>query len=154
MSKAEDNLNRLGIRLPAAPKPIASYVPYVIAGKMVFISGQLPSRDGQIVFKGRLPDEVTVEQGQEAAKLAVINALAVLQKACEGDFKKVDRVVRMGVFVQSENSFKQQSAIANGASDLLMEVFGETGRHVRAAVGVNALPLGATVELELIVQLK
>ncbi len=153
MSAIEANLKRLGITLPAAPNPVAAYVPYVMADHLVFVSGQLPFQDGQLRFSGKIPTVVSVEQGQDAVKLALLNALAVLHSACAGEWSKVDRIVRLGVFVQCAEDFTQQSIVANGASNLLLEIFGQAGRHARAAVGVNALPLGATVELELVARL-
>lgn len=154
MSPIEANLQRLGIVLPAAPKPVAAYVPYVIANHLVVVSGQLPVQNGELKFTGKVPTMISVEHGQQAARLAMINALAVLHSACAGDWTKVDRMVRLGVFVQCEADFIEQATVANGASNLLLEVFGPAGRHARAAVGVNALPLGAAVELELMVQIK
>ncbi len=154
MSAIEANLKRLGITLPAAPNPVAAYVPYVMADHLVFISGQLPFQDGQLQFTGKIPTVVSVEQGQEAAKLALLNALAVLHSACNGEWSKVDRIVRLGVFVQCADDFTRQSIVADGASNLLLEIFGQAGRHARAAVGVNALPLGATVELDLVARLQ
>ena len=154
MGKVDEVLVQLGIVLPAAPKPVASYVPFVRTGQLVFVSGQLPSKEGQVVFVGKVGVQVSVEQGKEAAKLAVINALAVLKDACGGDLDRVVRVVRLGVFVQNESDFTQQSAVANGASDLLVAVLGDAGRHARAAVGTNALPLGAAVEVELIAEIR
>ncbi|NNM87176.1 MAG: RidA family protein [Phycisphaerae bacterium] len=154
MYEVDAHLKRLGIILPDVPTPVAAYVPYVMADHLVFVSGQLPSQDGHLRFVGKIPTAVSVESGQEAAKLALINALAVLHSACAGEWSKVDRVVRLGVFVQCGDDFTQQSTVANGASNLLLEIFGPAGRHARAAVGVNALPLGATVEVELVARLK
>ena len=154
MGLIDSTLAKLGIVLPAAPKPVASYVPFVRTGNLVFISGQLPSAEGKVTCKGAVPSAVTVEVAKDAAKLATINALAVLREACGGDLDQVKRIVRVGVFVQSADGFEQQPAVANGASDLLVAVFGEAGKHARAAVGTNALPLGATVEVELAAELK
>ena len=154
MSQVEANLKRLGIILPGVPTPVAAYVPYVMADHLVFVSGQLPFQDGQLRFIGKIPTTLSMENGQEAAKLALINALAVLHSACAGAWSKVDSVVRLGVFVQCGDDFTQQSTVANGASNLLLEIFGPAGRHARTAVGVNALPLGAAVEVELVARLK
>ena len=150
----DDALKRLGITLPAAPKPVASYVPFVRSGNQVFISGQLPSQDGKVLFAGAVPTAVSPEQGAEAAKLCAINAIAVLKDACVGELSKVVRIVRIGVYVQSADGFDGQPKVANGASDLLVAVFGDVGKHASAAVGVNALPLNAAVELEMVVELK
>jgi len=154
MSAIDDALARLGITLPPAPKPVAAYVPFVQAGDLVFISGQLPSRSGQLVFTGKVPTALPPDQAKEAARLATINALSVLRDACGGNLERVARIVRLGVFVQSHDTFDQQPAVANGASELLVAVFGEAGKHARAAVGVNTLPLNAAVEVELLAQLK
>lgn len=154
MSDIEKNLARLGIILPPAPRPVAAYLPYVQTGSMVFISGQLPSRDGKVLFQGRVPTVQSVEQGCEAARLAAINAVAVLYDACLKDWDRLDRIVKLTVFVACEADFDRQPLVANGASELLVEIFGETGRHARAAVGTNALPMGSTVEVELIASVK
>jgi enamine deaminase RidA (YjgF/YER057c/UK114 family) len=154
MGTVEKALAGLGIVLPGAPKPVGSYVPFVRTGNLVFISGQLPWREGKLSATGAVPTAVSVEQGKEAARVATINALAVLREACEGDLDKVVRVVKVGAFVQSGAGFEQQPQVANGASDLLAAVFGEAGKHARAAVGSIALPLNATVEIELMVEVK
>jgi enamine deaminase RidA (YjgF/YER057c/UK114 family) len=156
MGPFDNAVERLGITLPAAPKPVASYVPFVRTGKLVYISGQLPSKDGKVQATGLVGGAggLSVEQGAEAAKLCAINALAVLKDACNGDLDQVARVIRIGVWVQSANGFDQQSKVANGASDLLVAIFGDAGKHARAAVGTNALPLNAAVEVELLVELR
>jgi enamine deaminase RidA (YjgF/YER057c/UK114 family) len=153
MSYIDDNLKRLEIILPTAPKPVAAYVPSIQAENLIYISGQLPSRDGKVIFTGPVPRALDVLSATQAARLATINALAVLKDAVSGDWSRVVRMVRLGVFVQSESGFAQQPQVANGASDLLLAVFGEAGRHARAAVGAAALPLNAAVEVELIVQI-
>lgn len=149
----DSKLHSLGLSLPEPPKPVASYVPAVRSGNLLFLSGMIPLVNGKIVRTGKLGAEVSVDQGQEDAKTAVLNALAVI-KAEIGSLDKVERIVRMSVFVASANGFTQQPAVGNGVSDLLVEVFGEAGRHARLALGVAELPLGATVELEIIVQVK
>ena len=155
MGPFENALERMGIKLPPAPAPVASYVPCMRAGNLLFISGQLPSKDGKVLFGGAIPTVLSIEQGAEAAKLCAINAIAVLKNACEGfDLNKVIRIVRIGVFVQSADGFAGQPQVANGASDLIAGVFGEFGKHARAAVGVNALPLNAAVELEMVVEMR
>jgi len=154
MGSIEETLEKLGIVLPAAPKPAGAYVPYVRTGNLVVISGQLPGRAGQIVYTGAVPNVVSAEDAREAAKLATINALAVLKEACSGDLERVVRIVRVGVFVQSADGFAGQPGVANGASDLMVAVFGEAGKHARAAVGANALPLNAAVEVEVMAEVK
>ncbi len=147
-------LERLGITLPPAPKPVAAYVPFVCTGNLIFISGQLPFSDGIVKFTGPVPTSLSIEQAAEAARLCTINALSVLRDACSGDLDQVTRIVRIAVFVQSANGFDAQPKVANGASDLLVAIFGEAGKHARAAVGINALPLNASVEVELIAEVK
>ncbi|MGC9259627.1 MAG: RidA family protein [Phycisphaerae bacterium] len=154
MSLIDDAMKRLEIILPAAPKPVAAYVPYVEVGGLVYVSGQLPSRDGKVVCVGSVPTAQDVPIARDAARLATINALAVLRDAVHGDWNRVMRIVRLAVFVQSDPGFAQQPQIANGASDLLLAVFGDSGRHARTAVGAAALPLNATVEVELIAQVR
>jgi len=154
MGRIASKLAELNIVLPAAPKPVASYVAYVKTGNLVYISGQLPSKDGQVQYKGQVPKTATPEDAKVAARLATINALAVLNDACGGDLDKVKRIVRIGVWVQNACGFEGQPAIANGASDLLVEVFGDAGKHARAAVGTNSLPLGAVVEVELLAEVE
>ena len=148
----EERLAELGLTLPEAPRPVGSYVPFVRAGDLVFTSGQLPIRAGRVAVTGKLGATLSVERGAEAARLAVLNAMAQVAAAA-GGLANVARVVRLGVFVNSAAGFTEQAKVANGASDLLVQVFGDAGRHVRAAVGVNELPLDAAVELELLVQL-
>lgn len=144
-------LKALGIELPPPPKPVASYVPAVLAGDLLFLSGILPFRDGQVVITGKLGQEVTVERGAEAASLALLNALAVVKQEL-GSLDRVRRIVRVVGHVASAAGFAQQPAVINGASDLLVQLFGEAGRHARVALGAAELPLHAAIELELLVQ--
>jgi enamine deaminase RidA (YjgF/YER057c/UK114 family) len=154
MPLIDDTLARLGITLPPAPKPVASYVPFVKTGTLVFVSGQLPSRDGRVVHTGPVRTDADLPQAADAARLCTINALAVLKDACGGNLDLVARIVRLGVFVQSDDGFHGQPKVANGASDFLLQVFGDAGRHARAAVGTNTLPLNATVEVELVAEVR
>jgi enamine deaminase RidA (YjgF/YER057c/UK114 family) len=140
-------LAELGWTLPAAPKPIAAYVPAVRTGNLLFVSGQLPMRDGKLLAAGKVPSAVSMELAQKAAGQCAVNALAIVLAEL-GDWNKLARVVRIGVFVQSDGDFFDQAKVANGASELLQQVLGEAGRHARAAVGTNALPLNAAVEIE------
>jgi enamine deaminase RidA (YjgF/YER057c/UK114 family) len=148
----EAKLSELNLTLPAAPKPIAAYVPAVRSGDLLFISGQLPLVDGQPMCEGRVPGQVEIETAQRCAGQCVLNGLAVVRDYLQGDWSKLRRIVRIGVFVQSDDGFAGQSGVANGASELLVELLGEAGRHARAAVGVNALPLNCPVEVELLVE--
>jgi len=147
-------LTALGITLPAAPKPVAAYIPAVRTGNLVFISGQIPMRDGRLVATGPVPSQVAVEAAAEAARQCVLNGLAVLAGMLEGDLDSVKQIVRLGVFVCSDPGFTEQPKVANGASTLLQDIFGEAGRHARAAVGSVALPLGATVEVEMLAEVR
>ena len=151
-SAVEVALARLGLLLPPAPKPVASYVPVRRAGNLLFVSGQLPMRDGVLMAAGAVPSVVSVEVAREAARQCVLNGLAAV-KADIGDLSLVRDVIRVGVFVQSDSEFDGQPEVANGASDLLVALFGESGRHSRAAVGVNALPRNAAVEIEFVFSL-
>jgi len=137
MSQIEENLQKLGLVLPP-----------------VFVSGQLPSREGKVAYLGKVPNPVSIEQAAEAAKLAAVNGLAVLKDAIEGDWNRLVRLVRVGVFVQCDPTFDQHSKIANGASDLFAAVCGDIGRHARTTIGVAALPLNAAVEVELLAQVR
>lgn len=138
----------LGIVLPQPMAPMANYVPFVRTGNLVVVSGQVPARDGKIAFQGKVGEAVSVEQGQQAARLCLINVLVHLQAACGGDLDRVAQVVRLGGFVASPPGFSQHALVMNGASDLAVEVFGEAGRHARSTIGVAALPGDAAVEVE------
>jgi len=147
-------LASLGLSLPAAPKPVASYVPAVRSGNLVFVSGQLPMKDGNLLATGPVPSACAPEAAAAAARQCVLNGLAVLGDQLGGDFSRVARVVRVGVFVQSDHGWGEQPKVANGGSELLQQVFGDAGRHARAAVGTNALPLGASVEIEMVFEVR
>jgi enamine deaminase RidA (YjgF/YER057c/UK114 family) len=146
-------LAELGIQIPVAQPPLAAYVPFAVSGKLVVVSGQLPMQDGKLAVSGKLGDTVTVEQGHHAARLCLLNVLAHLHTATEGDLDRVARIVRLGGFVACAAGFTQHPAVINGASELAVQIFGDAGRHARAAVGVASLPLDAAVELEAIVEL-
>ena len=146
----EETLTRLGLVLPSAPKPLATYIPACLAGDLLFVSGVLPFRDGHLSMRGKLGNELTVEQGYEAARLALLNGLAIIKQEL-GSFDRIKRIVRLTGHVASAPGFGDQPAVVNGASDLLVELFGERGRHARLALGAAELPIHAPVELELIV---
>lgn len=148
----EHRLTELGMTLPSPPNPVATYVPSVQVGDLLFISGMVPSRDGRVVFRGKVGREISKERAYEAAKLALLNALATIRRAASS-LDRVQRIVRMTGYVASDEGFTEQPFVINGASDLLVELFGEAGRHARVAVGVAELPMGVPVELELIVRL-
>ena len=151
--RAEERLRELGIELPEPPEPVASYIPWVIAGGLIFVSGQIPSRNGGLPRTGRVGAELTVEEGAEEARFCALNVLAQLRGAA-GTLDMIGRIVRLGVFVASAPGFTHQPAVANGASDLMKDVFGDAGTHARAAVGVSELPLGAPVEVDAIATLE
>ena len=149
----ETRLQELGLTLPAPPKPVATYIPAVLAGNLLFLSGVLPSRDGQLVVTGKLGQALSIEQGMDAARTAVLNALAIIKHEA-GSLDRVKRVVKMVGHIASASGFTDQPQVLNGASDLLVEIFGEAGRHARVAVGASELPRHAPVEIELIVELQ
>lgn len=147
MGKIESRLTELGITLPNPPAPVASYVPFVISGNQVHVSGQI-SVDAQGGIKGKLGHDIEVEEGQAAAKLCALNLLAQVRAACGGDLDKVKRVVKIGGFVNVTPDFDPIPIVMNGCSDLMVQVFGEAGRHARSAVGVANLPLNFAVEAD------
>lgn len=144
----EARLKNLGLTLPQAAAPAANYVPYVRSGNLVFVSGQITLFNGELKYVGRVGQDFTTEEGYEAAKLCGLNLIAQVKAAVGGDLDRVKRVVRLGGFVNCTDDFKDQPKVVNGASDLMAAVFGEAGKHARAAVGVNTLPLGVAVEIE------
>lgn len=146
--RIEGRLAELGIRLPQPMAPIANYVPWVMTGNLVVISGQVPAVDGRITTTGRVGAEVTAEDGKAAARQCLVNVLVHLKAATGGDLDRVRRVVRLGGFIASAPGFTGQAQVMNGASDLAVAVFGEAGRHARTTIGVPALPADAAVEVE------
>lgn len=152
MSTPYQNLRELGLELPAPPKPVGAYVPVLQIANFVFTSGQLPFWNGELKYQGKLGKEVSIEEGKKAAGLCVLNALSAIE-ALVGDLSQIKRVVRLVGYVASSEGFTAQPQVVNGASELLERIFGERGKHVRVAVGVTELPLGAPVELELLVNL-
>jgi enamine deaminase RidA (YjgF/YER057c/UK114 family) len=144
----EARLKQLGIELPQASAPVANYVPYTISGKLVVISGQITMRNGRPEFIGKLGRDIGIADGQQAARLCALNLLAHLRVAAGGDRDPVKRCLRLGGFVNCMPDFTDMPQVVNGASDLMVEVFGDAGRHARAAVGVNSLPAGVAVEVE------
>jgi len=146
MKGVEERLAELGLELPPPPQAIAAYVPVVVHGSLAFVAGQVPMVDGALLHAGALGDSVSIEDGQEAARRAVLQSLSALRDAL-GSFDRLQRILKLDVFVASTPSFTDQPKVANGASELLVDVLGEAGRHARAAVGVASLPLGASVEV-------
>ena len=147
-----DRLKENNIIQPAPPNPAGSYIPVVSTGNLAFVSGQIPIKDGNIKFMGKVPDEQSIETAQDAAKLCIVNALAQLN-AYFGTLEKITKIVRISGFVNSSANFTEQPKIINAASDLLFKIFGETGKHSRIAVGVSSLPLNSTVEIDMVVEI-
>ena len=146
-------LKELGITLPAAAAPAANYVPYVISGSMLYLSGQLPLEDGKVAVTGHLGKNVDVATGQRAAELCAINILAQANAALGGDLSRIRRVVKLNGFVASTPDFVEQHLVINGASNLIANVLGDAGKHARAAVGMAALPLNAAVEIDAVIEI-
>jgi enamine deaminase RidA (YjgF/YER057c/UK114 family) len=145
----EDLLAELGIRLPPAAAPVAAYVPVRVSGEHAYVAGQIPIEDGRVLSSGKVGADLTVDEARDAARRCALQALSALREAL-GSLDRVKGIVKVDVFVASAPGFTQQPAVANGASDVLVEIFGEEGRHARAAVGVSELPLGASVEVALV----
>ena len=147
-------LAELGITIPEAAAPVANYVGHVVSGNTVFVSGQVTIENGQLQYIGKLGDSVSLDDGYKAARPCAINIIAQLKAACGGDLDRVKRVVRLGGFVNSTPDFKDQPKVINGASDLMVEVFGDKGKHSRAAVSAGALPSGVAVEVDCIAEIE
>ncbi len=153
MSTPDENLAALGITLPTPAKPVANYVGWVKTGNLVFTSGQLPFDNGKVIHPGILGDTVDKDAGKAAARQAAINVMAQLREACGGDLSRVKRIVKLTGFVACIPSFVDHPFVVNGASDFMVEVFGDAGRHARSAVGLASLPLNASVEIEAVVEI-
>ena len=149
----ETKLESLGLSLPPIPNPVAAYIPAKQAGKLVFTAGQLPMVNGELISKGLLGKDVEVEEANNAARICTLNALAAI-KGVIGDLDRIKQIVRVVGYVSSVPTFTQQPAVVNGASELLLEVFGEAGKHARSAVGMAVLPLNASVEIELTIEIE
>lgn len=154
MSKIEEKLKSLGIELPTPAAPVANYVGFVKSGNTVFVSGQLPIEAGKLQFIGKVGSEISAEDAKKAARLCAINLLAQIKVACDGKLERVVRCVKLGIFVNGDANFKDHPAVANGASDLMVEVLGDAGKHARAAVGSGSLPFGVAVEVDAIFEIK
>jgi enamine deaminase RidA (YjgF/YER057c/UK114 family) len=152
--RIDSRLAELGIQLPDAPAPAANYVPFVLSGNTVFISGQVPFEDGKLAWQGVVGDDLSLAQGQAAARACALGVLAQARQACDGDLDRVQRCVQLQGFVRCTNDFDQQPAVINAASDLMVEVFGDAGRHSRFAVGTGALPFGVAVEIASVFELR
>ena len=149
----EEKLKSLNIVLPNPPKPAGAYIPVVKSENIAYVSGQIPIENGKVVFKGKVPSVQSLEEAQKAAKLCAINALAQLKSEL-GSLNRISKILRVSGFVNSESDFTDQPKVINAASDLLFKIFGDKGQHSRIAVGVASLPLGATVEIDMIVEIE
>ncbi len=149
----EEKIKELGFELPEVAKPVAAYIPALVSGDFVFTAGQIPFVKGELKYKGKVGAELTLEDGQKAAEICALNCLAAV-KGVTGDLNKIERIVKLSVFVNSVDGYGDQPKVANGASELIGQIFGEIGKHARSAVGVSGLPLNAAVEIEMIVKVK
>ena len=150
----EENIKKLGIAIPDAPAPVGAYVAFKSVGKLLFISGQISVDSNGRFIKGKVDKDIDLKKGQEAAKLCAINIIAQAKKACNGDLEKISSCIKLTGFVNSSDEFIDQPKIINGASELISAIFGENGKHTRAAISVNSLPLGVSVEIDAIFELK
>ena len=153
MANIESRIKEIGFSLPEAPKPVAAYIPAKQTGKLVFTAGQLPMVNGELISKGLLGQDVEIDEANKAARICTLNALAAI-KGVIGDLDRIKQIVRVVGYVASVPTFTQQPAVVNGASELLLEIFGENGKHARSAVGMAVLPLNASVEIELTVEVE
>ena len=153
MNNIENRLGQIGLKIPEAPKPVAAYIPAKQTGNLVFTAGQLPMVNGELISKGLLGQDVEIDEANKAARICTLNALSAI-KGVIGDLDQIKQIVRVVGYVASVPTFTQQPAVVNGASELLLEIFGENGKHARSAVGMAVLPLNASVEIELTVEVE
>ena len=154
MHSFEENIMQLGINIPDVPVPLANYVPYKVSDNVVYVSGQGPVLNGDLMYKGKVNEDISIEDGIKAAELCCINVIAALKKSVNGDWNRLDGFLKLGGFVNCKDDFYDQPKIINGASDLLVKIFGDQGRHARFAVGSNALPMNISVEIDAIIKIK
>ena len=150
----EENIKQLGIEIPDMPNALANYVPYKLSDSIVYVSGQAPVMNGKLIYKGKVGNDISIEDGIKAAELCCINIISVLKKSIDGDWNKLDNFLKLGGFVNCNSDFVDQPQIINGASDLLVKIFGEQGKHSRFAVGSNSLPMNISVEIDAIIKIK
>tara|TARA_B100001248_G_scaffold83854_1_gene61124 strand:- start:171 stop:635 length:465 start_codon:yes stop_codon:yes gene_type:complete len=150
----EENIKKLDLIIPEMPTPMANYVPFKVADNTVYVSGQGPVVDGKIVYSGKVGKEISEEEGIKAAKLCCINIVSALKTSLNGDWDRLDTFLKLGAFVNCDENFTDQPKIINGASDLLVSIFGDKGRHARFAVGSNSLPFNISVEIDAIIKIK
>lgn len=149
----DKRLADLGIEIPTPAVPVANYVPFVISGNLVSVSGQVPVKDGKVAFEGKVGADVSIDDACKAARLCALNIIAQVKAACGGDLNKVKRIVKLGGFVNCVDGFASQPQVINAASDLMVDVFGDAGKHSRSAVGTNALPLNVPVEIDALIEI-
>ena len=154
MHMFEENIKQLGIEIPDMPAALANYVPFKVSDSIVYVSGQAPVRNGELIYKGKVGNDISIEDGIKAAELCCINIISVLKKSINGDWNKLDNFLKLGGFVNCNSDFVDQPKIINGASDLLVNIFGEQGKHSRFAVGSNSLPMNISVEIDAIIKIK
>lgn len=154
MYSFEENIMQLGINIPDMPSPLANYVPYKVSDNVVYVSGQGPVLNGDLMYKGKVNEDISIEDGIKAAELCCINIIAALKKSINGDWNRLDSFLKLGGFVNCKDDFYDQPKIINGASDLLVKIFGDQGKHARFAVGSNALPMNISVEIDAIIKIK
>ena len=150
----EKNIKNLELNIPSMALPVANYVPYKIFGKFLYISGQAPIKEGLLIYKGKVGKDITEKEGIEAAKLCCINIISALKSAINNDWGKLDGFIKLGGFVNCDAKFVNHPQIINGASDLLVKIFGEQGKHTRFAVGSNSLPMNISVEIDAVIKLR
>ena len=150
----EENIKKLDLIIPEMPTPMANYVPFKVADNTVYVSGQGPVVDGKIVYSGKVGKEISEEEGIKAAELCCINIVSALKTSLNGDWDRLDTFLKLGAFVNCDENFTDQPKIVNGASDLLVSIFGDKGRHARFAVGSNSLPFNISVEIDAIIKIK
>lgn len=153
MGEIDKRLSELGITIPTPAAPVANYVGWVRTGNLVFTAGQVPLKDGKVLYQGKVGKEVSVEEAIEAAKLCAINILGQVKAACDGDLDRVKRIVKLVGFVNGAPEFSEHPKVVNGASDLMVAIFGDKGKHARSAVGAGSLPLNLSVEIEAVVEI-
>ena len=149
----EENIKKLDLIIPEMPTPMANYVPFKVADNTVYVSGQGPVVDGKIVYSGKVGKEISEEEGIKAAELCCINIVSALKTSLNGDWDRLATFLKLGAFVNCDENFTDQPKIINGASDLISQIFGDSGKHTRAAISVNSLPLGAAVEVDAIFEI-
>ena len=150
----EENIKQLGIEIPDMPNALANYVPYKISDSIVYVSGQAPVMNGELIYKGKVGNDITIDDGIKAAELCCINIISILKESIDGDWDRLDNFLKLGGFVNCNSDFFDQPQIINGASDLLVNIFGEQGKHSRFAVGSNSLPMNISVEIDAIIKIK